>query len=148
MIVDVFSKCLKSLAEDTTEKQFEVFVEQQFKTYENICLKPKVLARELRLNVIESHHQPLYQKNQRLRSVNFADFQQFCRKYCEQVRIKAIMQGNITKDRALNIMHNVLNELDCGKVEDVSLLMFANTFFKNIFPHSEFVEYFSYHQLS
>ncbi|XP_031625679.1 nardilysin-like [Contarinia nasturtii] len=127
LIVDVFSKCLKSLADDTTEKQFEVFVEQLFKTYENIFLRPKVLAKELRLNIIESHHQPLYEKNQRLRSITFSDFQQFCRKYCEKVKIKAIMQGNLTEDRALNIMHNVLNELNCGKVEDLSLIELRTT---------------------
>lgn len=121
LIVDVFSKCLKSLADDTTEKQFEVFVQQQFKTYENVCLRPKILSKELRLNVIESHHQPLYEKNQRLGSITFADFQQFCRKYCDQVRVKAIMQGNITEDRGLDIMNSVLNELNCGKVEDVSV---------------------------
>lgn len=120
LIVDVFSKCLKSLADDMTEKQFDVFVQQQFKTYENIFIRPKVLAKELRLNIVESHHQPLFEKNKRLAAITFADFQQFCRKYCEQVRIKAIMQGNITEDRAINIMRNVLNELNCGKVEDVS----------------------------
>lgn len=107
------------MANDTTEKQFEVFVEQQFKVYENIFLRPKVLSKELRLNIIEFHHKPLYEKNQRLRSLKFSDFQAFCSRYCEKVKIKAIMQGNLTEDRALNIMHNVLNELNCGKVEDV-----------------------------
>lgn len=121
LIVDVFSKCLKSLAQDTTEKQFEVFVQQHFKVYENIFLLPKSLSHELRLNIVESHHLPLYEKNKCLRSITFANFQQFCQKYCEQVRIKAIMQGNLTEDRALNIMNNVLNELNCGKVEDVSI---------------------------
>lgn len=122
LIVDVFSKCLKSLADDSTEEQFNVFVQQQFKIYENIFLRPKALSKELRLNVIQSHHQPLYEKNKRLRSIKFADFQQFCRDYCEQVRIKAIIQGNVTEDRALNIMHNVLNELNCGRVKDVSII--------------------------
>lgn len=120
LIVDVFSKCLKSLANDSTEEQFNVFVQQQFKIYENIFLRPKALSKELRLNIVQSHHQPLYEKNKRLRSITFADFQQFCRNYCEQVRIKALMQGNISKDHAMHIMQNVLNDLKCGRVEDVS----------------------------
>lgn len=118
--MDVFSKALKSLADNITEEKFNVFVHQQFKHYENIFLQPKSLTKELRLNVIEAHHQPLYQKNQLLRSLNFTDFQQFCREYCEQMKIKALMQGNISKDRALSIMNNVLNELHCGNVSDVS----------------------------
>lgn len=125
--MDVFSKCLKSLAQDTTEKQFKVFVEQQFKIYENIFLRPQSLSQELRLNIIESHHLPLYEKNKCLRSITFADFQSFCQSYCEQVRIKAIMQGNLTEDLALNTMHNVLNELNCGQVEDViNISLFYN----------------------
>lgn len=124
LLVDVFSKCLKSLADDSTEEQFNVFVQQQFKIYENIFLRPKSLSKELRLNIVQSHHQPLYEKNQRLRSITFADFQQFCRRYCDQVRIKALMQGNINKDHAMEVMENVLNDLKCGLVEDVSKLPF------------------------
>lgn len=83
-------------------------------------MRPKALSKELRLNIVQSHHQPLYEKNKRLRSITFADFQQFCRHYCDQVRIKALMQGNIHKDHAMEVMQNVLNDLKCGHVEDVS----------------------------
>lgn len=121
-MVDAFSKCLKSLAETITEKQFEVFVQQKFKDYENVVLEPEDFANDLRCYVIDSQDEPIYQMNKRLRSVNFADFQHFCRKFCEQVRIKVIMQGNISKEHALSVMNNVLNELNCGKVADVSYL--------------------------
>lgn len=119
LLVEVFSKCLKTLADDITEQQFNVFVQQLYQVYENIFLKPKALSRELRLTVIEARHKPLYEKNQRLRSISFSAFQQFCRCYCSKIKITAIMQGNILQEQALNIMQNVLNELDCGKIEDV-----------------------------
>ncbi|XP_031638507.1 nardilysin-like [Contarinia nasturtii] len=117
LIVDVFCKCLKSLADDITEKQFKVFVEQFIDDSEIDLLDTELL----RSNVIKSHIHPVYKKNQRIRSLKFAEFQQFCRKYGDQMRIKALMQGNLTEDHALNIMHNVLNELKYGKVEDLSL---------------------------
>lgn len=128
LLVEVFSKCLKTLADDITEKQFNVFVQQLYQVYENIFLKPKSLSRELRLTVVEARHKPLYQKNQRLRSIRFSDFQQFCRCYCSQIKITAIMQGNISQEQALNIMENVLNELNCGKIEDVRNIIFFFTF--------------------
>lgn len=121
LIVEVFTKCLKSLAEDTTDKQFEVFVQQQYKIYENIFIKPKVLGNELRLTIIEEHHQLLCEKNQKLRSVQFGDFQKFCRSYIKELRIKALMQGNISEEQASNIMGNVLKELKPNKVNDVSI---------------------------
>lgn len=116
----MFTNCLKSLADDLTEKQFDVFLQQQFTSYADMFLLPKGLSSELCWNIIQSHGQPLYEKNKRLRSITFADFQQFCRDYCKQVRIKALVQGNVTEERALNVVHNVLNELNCGRVEDVS----------------------------
>lgn len=117
----MFIKCLKSVTEDLTENEFKIFVQRQFQKFQNMCLRSNELATDLQLNILESHHQPFYQKYQCLRSINFIGFQQFCQSYCDQMKIKALMQGNITKEHSLNIMHNILNELNCGKVEDVRI---------------------------
>lgn len=143
----MFTECLKSLADDITEKQFEVFVQQQFKIYENIFLKPKILSKELRLCLIESLHQPLYEKNKRLRSINYADFQRFCREYCNQVQIKAVMQGNLTEEQALNHMNGILNKLNCGKIEDVSPIRFYNSSMNsfNLYQENIFIHFLRNH---
>lgn len=120
LLVELYVKGLKSVADDTTEEQFNVFMQQIYKAYENISLKPKAVSKELRLFVLEAHRMPLNERNQFLSSVTFAEFQQFCRDFCKQLQIKAIMQGNLVKDQALSIMQNALNALDCGKIEDVS----------------------------
>lgn len=119
-MVDVYVKTLKSLATETTEDQFNVFVQQLFKTYENVSLKPKALAKELRLSLIEAHKMPLFQKNQLLPTIRFAEFQHFCRSYFNQMRVKSIMQGNLDKEKAISIMKNVMNILDCNRIENVS----------------------------
>lgn len=123
LIIDVFVKCLKSLVDDTTEKQFEVFVQQQYKVYENICIKPNMLANELRLTILEAHHALLCEKNQKLQSIKFADFQQFCKEYTGKLRIKALMQGNLKEDHALEITNKILFELKPEKLDDVSDLL-------------------------
>lgn len=121
VIVDAFTKCLKSLADDVTEEQYRVFVQQLSKMYENIFRKPKSIGKELRLSVVQAHHVPLTLKNRRLKKIDFNDFQAFCRQYCDQVKIKAIMQGNLLEDRAQTIMQIVLSNLNCGKIHDVSI---------------------------
>lgn len=125
MIVDAFTKCLKSLADDVTEEQYRVFVQQQMKVYENIFRKPRSIAKELRLSVVQAHHVPLNEKNRRIKKIDFNDFQTFCRQYCEQVKIKAIIQGNLLEERAQSIMQIVLSNLNCGKINDVSLNSFS-----------------------
>lgn len=121
VIIDAFTKCLKSLADDVTEEQYRVFVQQLFKTYENIFRKPKAIGKELRLSVVQKHHVPLTEKNRRLKKIDFNDFQKFCRQYCDQVKIKAIMQGNLLEERAHSMMQIVLSNLNCGKILDVSI---------------------------
>lgn len=121
LVVEEFCRCLKSLADDSTEEQFKVFVQQQYKTYENTFLNPRDLSNELRLTVTESHHQPLNDKYRRLKSITFDDFQIFCRDFCRQMRIKALIQGNITEKQAQNIAENVLKELNCRKIKNVSI---------------------------
>lgn len=120
VIIDAFTKCLKTLADDVTEEQYRVFVQQLAKSYENVFRKPKSIGKELRLSVVQAHHVPLTEKNRRLKKIALNDFQAFCRQYGEQVKIKAVMQGNMLEERALSMMQIVLSNLNCGKINDVS----------------------------
>lgn len=126
------SKCLKSLADNITENTFDVFLQQEFNTYENCFLTPKLLLKEISQTIIKLNHQPIYERNKRLRSIKFSDFQRFCRNFCQQMRIKALVQGNVTEDRALNVMSDILNELNCGRVEDVSDFFTVRVIFLSI----------------
>lgn len=121
VIVDAFTKCLKTLADDVTEEQYRVFVQQLCKLYENIFRRPKAFNKELRLSVVQAHHVPLNEKNRRIKKIDFNEFQTFCRQYWQQVKIKSIMQGNFVESRAQSIMQIVLTNLECDKINDVSL---------------------------
>lgn len=121
-----------------------MFVQQIYKAYENISLKPKAISKELRLYLLEAHREPLYDKNQYLSTIRFEDFQQFCHDYCKQIQIKAIIQGNVNKDQALSVMHNVLNALNCGKIENVSLTRGTFTRITTLVPRSVLKLVFSF----
>lgn len=111
---------MKSIGDEITEKQFEVFVDRNFKSYENLFIDPNELAGELLSSVINVQHSPMHEKNKRLRSIRFEDFQLFCRNFCQHLRVKSLMQGNIAEERAQAIMQKVLTDLECGIVQDVS----------------------------
>lgn len=122
MVVEEFTNSLKSLLDNTTEELFKVFVDQLLKTYENIFLHPETLSDDLRLTVASTHHMLMNEKNKYLRSLKFTNFQDFCRDFCKQMRVIALMQGNITELHAKSIMQNVLNALNFDEVKDVSIL--------------------------
>lgn len=111
---------MKTLADDCTEQQFDMFVQETHNSYENVFIQPKTLSTHLCFNLLQNHHKPLFEKNKYLRTIKFADFKQFCRDFCAEMNIKALIQGNLTEDRALNIMNNVLDALKFRKMENVS----------------------------
>lgn len=119
-IVNSFAASLKALANDVTEDQYNVFVEQQSKNFENIFVKPDSINKDFRLSIIDTNHIPLPAKNRILKTITFNDFKDFCHLYLQEIRIKAVMQGNLDAASAENIMTDVLQVLDCGKVQDVS----------------------------
>lgn len=120
--MNAVAACLKTLSNNVTEEQFYVFVEQQFKNFENIFVKPLAISKDFRLSIIDSNHIPLPTKNRILKTITFDKFKEFCDRFLEQIRIKAVIQGNLNAVRAEEIMTDVLNALECGKVQDVSTI--------------------------
>lgn len=121
LVFDIFSKTLISLPNGPTGKQFNVFVQQQFDIYEKEILDPSSIAEELHLSVIQSQYHPLWEKYKRLRSISFLEFEQFCRSFCEEVKMQALVHGNIDKDYATNIIKNILNDFQCKRIQNVSI---------------------------
>lgn len=119
LVVDIFSKTLKSLPKGPTEEQFNVLVQQLIEDYEKEILNPESLHEELHASAVQSHYRPVWEKYKRLKSISFSDFQQFCCSFCMQVKIDAMVQGNIDKDHALDIMQNFLNNFQCERIDKI-----------------------------
>lgn len=123
-IVDAFVKSMKTLADKVSEEQFRVFVQEKFKDYINVFVNPTSLGKHLRLCVLEAHQVSLIEKKEVLKTLEFEDFQLFCREFLKEVRIESLMQGNLTEDSAKSIMQNVLKILQCHKIKDVSFFYY------------------------
>lgn len=122
LIVDIFNDCLKSLINNPTESDFNMAIQQQLKFYEKELLEPEMLSFDLRSNITRSKILPIYEKVKYLRSATFVDFQEFCRKFGEMMRVKALIQGNVTESHALSIVNKMLNGMNFKKIDNVSNL--------------------------
>lgn len=120
LIVDIFRDCLKSLLNNSTEHQFKLAVAEQLKSNQDGSRLPENLSEHLGRNVQKYQRQPIYMETHHLRSVKFEDFQEFCRKFTNEMQIKALIQGNVIKTHALDIINKMLNELEFKKIENVS----------------------------
>lgn len=121
LIVDTFVECLKSLLGNCTESEFKMAIQQQLKLYEKFLFEPETLTDDLSACAAGRRNLPIYEKIKYLCSATFADFQEFYQKFIEKMRIKALIQGNVTKSHALNIVNKMLTELKFEKIENVSI---------------------------
>lgn len=119
-IVESFVASLRTLADDVTEEQFHVFVEQQFKNLENLFVKPMAVNKDFRLSLVDTNHIPLPTRNRTLKTISFDDFKSFCNSFLQEIKIKTVMQGNLDGNQAKDIMNDVQKVLNCGKLKDVS----------------------------
>lgn len=124
LVIDIFGKTLKSLTTGPTKEEFNVFVQKQLEIYERDILDTELMAYELHSSVVQSQYRPLWEKYNHLRSVSFSDFQQTCRSFCEEVKIEAVVYGNMYEDDGVEIMKNFLNDFQCKRIENVSIQQF------------------------
>lgn len=122
LVVEEFSKALKSLADTSTEEQFNMFTQQLSKSCENILIQPKLLSLHLCFNATQFQRQPLFERHERLRTIKYDDFIEFCRHFCDEMRINALIQGNVTESHAQDVVNCMVNELTFRKIENVSNL--------------------------
>lgn len=120
LTVEIFTDCLKSLLSNPSETEFKMALEQQLSTYETELLGPQTLSSDLG-SISRLKDLPIYEKIKYLRSATFKDFQEFCRKFGEEMKIKALIQGNVTESHALTTINKMLNELNFKKIENVSI---------------------------
>lgn len=115
---------MKSLIHLSSDSQFRMAVQQQLQDNDRFLNQPDTLSTHLSFNVTELQTPTVFSKNTDLQSITFVDFQEFCQKFCEEMRIKALIQGNVTENHALNMMTVMLNELKFKKIENVSEKLF------------------------
>lgn len=127
LVIDIFRDCLKSLASIATEDQFRMAVQQQMNSNEFFLNRPEALAGHLSYNALQWRTPTTYERNQCLHSVTFADFQEFCRNFGSEMRIKALIQGNVTETQALSVMNKMLDELNFKRIDDVSTRLTHST---------------------
>lgn len=108
---------------ECAERDFRSVVQKTLRAFrKNFTSKYKeiYLTEELRSNVIRSHQMLSVEKVRRLRTIKFVDMQKYWRRYCGEMRMIALMQGNLTSDTAKSIMHAAAASLQCDKIQDVS----------------------------
>lgn len=80
-------------------------------------------AKQLRTSIVRPNYllRPSCDVNFRLaKSIQLSDIRHFCHQFFKQIKIVALIQGNLNEGEAKSILQTAEANLDCGKIEEVS----------------------------
>lgn len=77
--------------------------------------------REVRLSIIQNVYYTCYERYNLLNSLTLEDLMDFGDKFLKELHIVSVIQGNVTQEHALSVMENILTEIQCQSISDVSI---------------------------
>lgn len=115
LVLNDITMTLKNIAENVTEEELRenIYHDLNMWTY---------YAVDVRTSIIQTGHALCHDKFRHAKSTTLSEMQVFCHEYFKQMKIVALIQGNLSETAAKSIMQMVETNLGCGKIEDVSVL--------------------------
>lgn len=108
-IIDAFCK----FKENLNPVMFSAVKEEVRKSYYNSLLRPEKLLKDIRMSVLLQTYWSNCDKYNTVNDVTMEAVAAFADKFLSQLYIQCLVQGNISKDDALNICSNVVDTLKC-----------------------------------
>lgn len=121
-IEDMFKE-LKDLSENITEEEFNRALQSELHDYYTIISMrvQEYYTGDLLESIIRSEYPSCHDIYHIAKSMRLFDMRNLCQQFFKQMKILALIQGNLTAEEAKSIMRTVETSLSCGKMEKVSL---------------------------
>ncbi|XP_055389188.1 nardilysin isoform X2 [Condylostylus longicornis] len=119
LIVDIITKTMSNINEYFTLEQLNVYKKYQQKNYFNFLMKPKSLNKDIRLKILEKIRWSVHEKYNLIESISLEDIKEFASNLFKEMKIQALIQGNLKEEAAHNVMNSVLTNLKCSKIQNI-----------------------------
>lgn len=113
LLLDIITGKLKKIGEIVESDVFETYKKQYKRNGYNSLINISAFNKDLRVHVVEEHHNLVYDRHREIANVNFEDFQAFCGKFLEKLKVQLLFQGNISEETALKYTNIAVQQLDC-----------------------------------
>lgn len=122
LAINDLTRELKNSSENITEEEFNMALHSELAEYYSaisMCVQERYTG-DLLKSIIRTEYVSCHDLYRHAKSMQFSDLQNLCRRFFEQMKIVALIQGNLTEDAAKSIMLSVETNLGCGRIENVS----------------------------
>jgi nardilysin len=117
MLIELIAKHLINFNSNVTEQMFKAVKDKLMKYYYNCLLKPSSLAHDSRLSLIIDNFHSLVDKYNATSSITFDSVKKFAEQFVSNLYIKALIQGNVTKEHAIDVVNNFVSTLNCKPID-------------------------------
>uniref|UniRef100_A0A182M321 Nardilysin n=1 Tax=Anopheles culicifacies TaxID=139723 RepID=A0A182M321_9DIPT len=119
IIVDEISATMGRFADIFSENVFDVIKVKLEKAYYNELMKPNKLNRDVRLKLVQLNHWTTWEKFEHMKNFTANDVRQFAKDFFNGFKVQALVQGNMHREDALQVMHKVLNNFKGSPIADI-----------------------------
>lgn len=124
LVVDRVTKEMKSLIDKVNDEKIHTTIDTYIRALDGQA--QYAVADGLTHALVCVHSVSTFEMKQQLCQIQMDDLKAFCEDLWKQMKIIAIMQGNMTEETAQSIMQTTLSNINCGKIDDVSFRQWLN----------------------
>ncbi|XP_066256356.1 nardilysin [Euwallacea similis] len=118
LLVNLIVKHLTTLSSRITENMFKAIKVKLLQSYHNKALKPSVLAKELRLNLVVENSWTSIDRYAALQEIYCEDIKTFAKDYFKSLYVKVLVQGNVSQNTAVETVHSVVKTLNFVELKE------------------------------
>ncbi|CAG9763189.1 unnamed protein product [Ceutorhynchus assimilis] len=127
ILIKLVSKYLKNLPARITEEMFEVIKDKLLKYCNNTLLKPDVIAREMRLNLLVDKHWDPLERVKAMSEITFEDIKNYIEEFLKTFYVKVLVQGNVDSDTAITTIDQFIKTLNYNQLNKQDIPLFKVT---------------------
>lgn len=105
-----------SLSTDLKPDMVVAMKDEQKRGYANACSKTGFLSRDIRMSILLDRHWTAIQKEEALNDISCESLKSFILQYLGSLFIQCLIQGNISKEEAIELSLIVKNGLPCEPI--------------------------------
>lgn len=113
MLLNAIISAFCKFKENLNPVMFSAVKEEVRKSYYNSLLRPEKLAKDVRMSLLLQTFWTQCDKYNTVNDVTMEDVAAFADKFLSQLYIQCLVQGNISKEDALEVCSNIVSTLNC-----------------------------------
>lgn len=117
LLLDLVTKELKIIGGLMEQSVFQTYQKQYKKYCYNNLINSKFFNKDCRLNIVEEDHKFFHDRYIGADNITFENLVNFAGEFLDQLKIQILVQGNLTKAKALEVGETVLRNLNSREVD-------------------------------